>query len=86
MPAKDCFGFNYKEICSAHKRGARKSVIPNSGPEQKKEVVTVKESTFKCNICNISCTGEDNFPRVMSCPNMLELKTYLIPHVLSYHF
>ena len=60
--------------------------VSNSGPEQKKEVVSVKESTFRCNICNISCTGENNFPRVISCPNMLELKTYLIPHVLSYHF
>ncbi|KAK7838507.1 hypothetical protein CFP56_019584 [Quercus suber] len=25
---------------------------------QKKEVVSVKESTLRCNICNISCTGE----------------------------
>nr|POE94160.1 hva22-like protein a [Quercus suber] len=34
--------------------------VSNSGPEQKKEVVSVKESTFRCNICNISCTGENN--------------------------
>ena len=33
--------------------------VSNSGPEQKK-VVSVKESTFRCNICNISCTGERN--------------------------
>ena len=57
--AKECFGFNCKEIWSAHKRDPEKRVS-NNGPEQKKEVVSVKESTLRCNICNISCTGENS--------------------------
>uniref|UniRef100_A0A2N9IEX3 C2H2-type domain-containing protein n=1 Tax=Fagus sylvatica TaxID=28930 RepID=A0A2N9IEX3_FAGSY len=34
--------------------------VSNSEPEQKEEAVGVKDSTLRCNICNISCSGENN--------------------------
>ena len=34
--------------------------VSNSELEQKEEAVGVKDSTLRCNICNINCNGENN--------------------------